>query len=107
MNLKVEPFIVKRNSGGGYVNGRWVPGADTALIGRGNIQPLSGSELMQLPEGDREKDVQKIYTELELLNGDKLIRDKTGIAYEVQAVKDYTAFKQPHYKARLVRLEEQ
>jgi hypothetical protein len=106
MKLDVEAITITRMAAGTYVAGRYVPGTDQDFDASANIQPLSGKELLQLPEGDREKEVKKIYTAFALQNGDGVTR-ADGIRYEVQAVEDWTAFHQPHFKARLVRIEEQ
>ena len=106
MNLDIIPITVTRAAAGTYVLGRFVPGAAQVIDGqRGNIQPLTGKELQQLPEGDRQREAKKIYTAFALQNGD-VVR-AGGVDYEVQAVEDWTAFALPHFKARLVRIEEQ
>jgi hypothetical protein len=106
MKLDIEAITITRTAAGTYTDGRYVPGSSQDLDARGNIQPLSGIELQQLPEGDRQKEVKKIYTAFALQNSDVVTR-QDGIQYEVQAVEDWTAFNQPHYKARLVRIEGQ
>jgi hypothetical protein len=106
MKLKTEPITVMRTSQGEYVAGRYVPGDSQTFEAFGNIQPLNGKELLQLPEGDRDRQAVKIYTAFALENNDTVTR-ADGINYEVQAVEDWTAFHQPHYKARLMRIEEQ
>jgi hypothetical protein len=106
MKLDIEAISVLRAAEGSYVMGRFVPGAAQALDARGNIQPLSGKELQQLSEGDRQREVKKIYTAFALENGDVVIR-ADGMRYEVQAVQNWTAFALPHYKALLMRIEEQ
>ena len=106
MNLDNEAITVTRTAEGSYVSGRYVAGASEELEAAGNIQPLSGKELMQLAEGDRQREIQKIYTAFSLQNGDVVTR-ADGIRYEVQAVEDWTSFNQPHFKARLMRIEGQ
>ena len=106
MNLTVEQITVSRPGDGSYVNGRFVPSTAVESSAQGNIQPLNGKELLQLPEGDRERQTGKIYTAYALQNGDIVIRTD-GSRHEVQAAEDWTAFALPHYKARLVRVLEQ
>ena len=106
MKLDIEAITITRTAAGSYVSGRYVPGSDENFAANGNIQPMTGIELQQLPEGDREKEVKKIYTAFALQNSDEVTR-AGGIQYEVQAVEDWTAFHQPHFKARLVRIEGQ
>lgn len=103
-----ETITIKRYAAGRYVGGNYVAGDDTILPDiKCNMQPLGGNELLRLPEGDREKDVQKIYTTTEILNSDIIIRDKTNIKYEVFKVYDNSANDPPHYKAILVSLKNQ
>jgi hypothetical protein len=106
MKLDIEAIAITRTAAGSYVAGHYVAGSPQQFDARGNIQPLTGIELQQLPEGDRQKEVKKIYTAFALQNGDVVTR-AGGIRYEVQTVEDWTAFHQPHYKARLVRIEGQ
>jgi len=106
MRLDVEPITVTRQSPGSYVSGRFVPAAASTESAAGSIQPLSGHDLLQLPEGDRQRGAHKIYTAYALENGDIVTR-ADGSRHEVQQVKDYTAFSLPHYKALLMRVLEQ
>lgn len=106
MNLNVENITVTRLGAGSHVAGRFVPGTGTDFSAGGNIQPLNGRELLQLPEGDRKREAKKIYTAFALQNKDIVTRT-SGVKYEVQAIEDWTAFNQPHYKARLMRIEGQ
>ena len=106
MRLDTEQITVSRAGEGSYVNGRFVPAVAVETVTEGNIQPLNGKELLQLPEGDRERQTGKIYTAYALENGDIVTRSD-GSRHEVQAVEDWTAFSLAHYKARLVRVLEQ
>jgi hypothetical protein len=106
MKLNVEAITVTRSAQGSYVSGRFVPGAPTVTTAAGNVQPLSGKELLLLPEGERQRQVVKIYTGFALESGDIVTR-ADGIQYDVQAVENWTAFAQPHFKARLTRIEGQ
>ncbi len=106
MNLAVEPITVTRTAAGSYVSGRWIAGDPTNYDAAGNIQPLSGTDLQKLPEGDREHAQLKIYTAFALQNGDVVTR-ASGLRFEAQAVSDWTAFSLPHFKAILMRIEEQ
>lgn len=106
MMLETEAITVTRTAVGSYVAGRYVPGSAQDMDAAGNIQPLTGKELLQLPEGERQRQAKKIYTAFALENGDVVTR-ADGIRYEVQAVEDWTEFNQPHYKARLMRIEDQ
>lgn len=48
-----------------------------------SFQPITGREILQLPEGDRLKDHAKVYSEFAMKDGDVIVRD--GKTYEVQA----------------------
>jgi hypothetical protein len=52
---------VIRKSAGSYVNGLWVDATNTVSV-QCHIQPLKGSELMALPEADRNREWIKAYT---------------------------------------------
>jgi hypothetical protein len=106
MRLDIEAITVRRTAPGTYVAGRYVPGSAQNVTVTANIQPLNGKELLQLAEGDRQRQALKVYTAFALENGDEVAR-ADGNRFEVQAVEDWTVFAQPHYKARLVRIEEQ
>lgn len=106
MRLDIEQITVSRAGQGTYVNGRFVPETPVIEVAEGNIQPLNGLELQQLPEGDRQRGVHKIYTAYALKISDIVTR-ADGSRHEVQAVEDWTAFSLAHYKARLVRELEQ
>ena len=106
MRLDIEQITVSRAGQGGYVNGRFVPATSVDDLAEANIQPVNGLELQQLPEGDRQRGVHKIYTAYALENSDIVTR-ADGSRHEVQAVEDWTAFSLPHFKARLVRELEQ
>ena len=57
---------VMRQTGGGYVRGEWVDGTQAVVTIYGSVQPVSGQELLVLPEGRRTSEVVKVYTDSEL-----------------------------------------
>jgi len=59
-------FIFKRLSGGAYVSGKWVKGTPADIIIRASLQPLTGEELNQLPEGRRTDQTYKMYSSIKL-----------------------------------------
>lgn len=61
-----KPFTVKRVTAGTYVNGIFVPGTNSTFTIQASIQPLSDIDLSTLPEGQREGDIIKIYTDANL-----------------------------------------
>lgn len=98
-----ENITIKREDAGGeYVDGHYVPAADEnpAPTAKANIQPLTGKELIQLPESDRIKQPIRIYTDFALLNNDIMIRDSDSQEYEIQRVSNWAVFgRLEHYKA--------
>lgn len=66
--LRKTPYSVKRYKGDIYdeVTGLTRSRESDKFPARGSIQPLSGHEILQLPEGDREKKHLWVYTEFEL-----------------------------------------
>lgn len=96
-------IIIERYAPGAYVDGYYIHGGKSVIETTGNVQPVTGNELLQLPEGDREKDVQKIYSTTELKNDDIITVTATGIKYVVQKVSDYSLNDPAHYKALMIR----
>ncbi len=62
----VDVTIIRRAPGSRGVDGIWQEGAESTLIVKGSIQPLSGKELRQLTEGRRMGGRLKLYTKAEL-----------------------------------------
>lgn len=58
---------VRRQQGGQFVNGNWVPGAPVELVVEMSSQPVSGKELEFLPEARRETQSVKLYSSIKLL----------------------------------------
>jgi len=52
------------------VNGAWVEGAETAFTFYGSKQPLSGKDMLSLPEGRRDRESYLIYTSTQLMSAD-------------------------------------
>jgi len=81
--------------------GKWVDGASTDTEIQVSIQPISGKELLSLPEGRRERDNIKGYTSAEIReldpesgNGDYIIFE--GKTYKVVNSRPRT-YLLPHY----------
>lgn len=61
--IATQQVTIQRKNAGSRVNGRWVDGADLPpLVIVASLQPVSGQDLMHLPEGQRTKTVIKLYT---------------------------------------------
>lgn len=56
------PIVITRREQDTYVDGDPVEGATTTVTIQGNVQPLKDYELMQLPESERSRDWQKVYS---------------------------------------------
>ena len=69
-----------------------------------NVQPLSGRELDQLPEGDRTKDHRTIFTRSKLQVQDIVVLE--NVDYEILMVETWDMFCAKHYKARAVKVNE-
>jgi hypothetical protein len=63
--LGARSYTVTRTAGA-YVNGIWTDLAVETIRVRGSLQPMSGRDLDQLPEGERTAGQWKLYTETEL-----------------------------------------
>lgn len=99
--LKNEDITISREgSGGEYVDGHRVSDSDSNILAKSNIQPLNGSDLLQLAESDRLREPIRFYTDVELKENDKVTRAKNSREYEIQKVSDWTGLGLlTHYKA--------
>ena len=90
----------REGSGGTYVKGHRVSAPDTSTTIKANIQPLGGSDLLQLPESDRLREPLRFYTKVELKEGDLIERVFNGREYEIQRLGNWSVFgRLRHYKA--------
>lgn len=82
---------------GGYVDGVYQEGATSVFDAVMSIQPLSGKELLQLPEGERTRRHVKGYTATELKTADQAESRKADrvaygdVEYEVQNIETWGA----------------
>jgi hypothetical protein len=60
-------LAVKRAVAGAYVNGRYVASAPAGLTVLASVQPLTGDDLLVLPEGERTTGAIEIFSVVELL----------------------------------------
>lgn len=97
--LETEEITITRVLNGTTLKGQWEAGDKdifpNVLV---NIQPLTGKELLQLPESDREKAIAKIYSKTEIKLSDKITRTLDGLNYELLEVRDWTKFSLPHFR---------
>lgn len=61
-----KPFTIKRTVAGAYVNGVYVEGAESTITIQASVQPVSGQDLVAIPEGRRASDMVKVYTSEDL-----------------------------------------
>lgn len=61
-----KPFTVKRTVAGAYINGVYVEGPESTITIQASVQPVSGQDLVAIPEGRRASDMVKIYTDSDL-----------------------------------------
>lgn len=89
-------YTVRRRDPGSYVNGNWTPaGTYTEFQIIASIQPINGRELQMMPEGQRTREMVRIYTksglrptiEQQNVKGD-LVSYK-GRQWEVQKVEEW------------------
>lgn len=92
-------FSVYRNDGYEFVKGRPQITGKTSFTIKGNIQPLTGSEILRLEEGDRTRDQFNLWTKSKLMKHDIVIYESRK--YQVEIVEEW----QSYNKARIVRMD--
>ena len=98
--LNEEIKFKREGSGGTYVKGHRVSAPDSSTTIKANVQPLGGSELLQLPESDRLREPLIFYSQVELQEGDLVERVLNGREYEIQRLGNWAVFRGlKHYKA--------
>ncbi len=103
--LKIETITLTRKAAGTYVNGHYVEGAGASSSIEANVQPLTGNEVLQLPEADRYRESWKVFSSSEIRVDDVITR--SGKTYVVGPVKDYSVHSLPHYEAIMLLIEGQ
>lgn len=111
--LGQEPITRRRYAAGSRgSDGRWTRGAVTDTDLFATVQPANARDLQILPEGLRQRDAIKLYTDDAVLrtanqNGqgdaDEVVVD--GVSYEVQSIARQRAV-MAHYKALATRIQE-
>lgn len=85
--------------------GRYVPGATNPIEFSASVQPLTGNEKLTLPEGIREKETYRIYTDFELHTSNEKDKKKAdrvtlfGKTFEIVRCDIWQNKVIPHYKA--------
>lgn len=94
-------------------SGRYVAAIESATVASASVQGPEGNDLQSLPEGERTKEVRKVYLSIDVRAADQdagtladaLIID--GVAHEVRKVWPWRAGSLiPHHKCLAVRLKE-
>jgi hypothetical protein len=107
----LESIMVKRYSGGEYVNGKWCIGDFDQFEISANVQPFPDEQVLQLPEGERNKEHIRVFSEHKLnsvtegdnpIAADRLCWD--GKEFEVQKVQFWNQII-THYEIVAVRIE--
>jgi len=99
-----ETVTFTRFEGGSYSGLDYVAGTTSTFDVEISLQPLSGKELLQLPEGQRTKQTIKGYTETQLLTARESESKKAdefdyeGVTFEVHVVLPYKGDVLNHYK---------
>jgi len=105
--------VTQPNGAGTYVGGRYVEGTKTVVENvNASVQPLKPSEIKMLPEGRRNIESIKIYTELKMFISDEKNKRNASIVeydgknYEVHMVFNWnigTDIK--HYKIFAIKID--
>jgi hypothetical protein len=101
--LRYEALTLKRNSNEGTYGNDGFPMSPywvTSTI-RGNVQPLTGHQRLQLPEGERAQDQMWLFTSDTVEIDDIVVRNE--IQYEVKTVEDWRQQRLSHLRCRMVR----
>lgn len=99
---------VTRFSTGSYVNGTLVQGTPiTGVAALASVQPITGDEIAEVPEGDREREIKKIYSADELFPEGPGPRQADLLALDGFSWLVLTAAKWPQYwKCMIARVDQ-
>jgi hypothetical protein len=101
-------YTVKRYANGTNANGHYTPATPTTITIKASVQPLSGRDLKDLPEGQRADDLRTLYTTTRLYtvsaNGNPDVITIEGDRYRVTKV-EYFGILSGHYRVLCERLE--
>lgn len=111
--LGASTYTVTRWAAGDYSTGTFVPGAASQFEIEGSVQPLSGSDLLLLPEGERVRARCKMYSRSELKTAsikDQTPADRLSVEGRDLDVQSVSAFRNSgslsHFKYVLVEVGE-
>lgn len=105
--MKEETLAVKRQTNFGVFDSDGFAQLPvfTDLTSIGSAQPLSGFEILQVPEADRTRQILNWFSEIGLQHKDLVVRG--GVDFEVQTVEDWTVpgVCVSYFKHRLVKVD--
>lgn len=110
-NFKTDEITIKRYDTGAYNNGVYVPGAITEFTVNAVVMPLTGKELLNLPEAQRTKRALRVYTDIQLVTADDVNNKKADRfdhqerEYEIQKNEDWTRTDIEHYKSIAIEVD--
>lgn len=94
--------VIRETKRGSYVLGVWQGGQTSQIEILATVEPLDGNEIMLMPEGERTKEMIRIYSQQELFTADEQRSRKADIVcyegrlFEVHKVKRWTQMI-PHF----------
>lgn len=103
-------YTVTRFGAGAWVNGYFVPGSSVTIDVMMSIQPLNGTELVNLPEAQRTRRTVKAYSADRLFTSDQIAgtaADRVaydGRVFEVHDCQNWTPMDLDHWKCVLVEV---
>lgn len=101
------PYTVTRTTNGTLTKGKAGVGSSSTLLAAGSLQPVTGRNLMALPESWRGDEIRILYTLTELRTisethqPDRLTID--GESWLVVKVERFDAFADTHYRVYVAR----
>ena len=115
IDILTSKILVTQPTGEGrYVDGRFIEGKKETIEIMASVQPMMPSEIKMLPEGRRNFEGIKIYSDVKLKVSDELnnknasILEYDGKKYEVQRVFNWAIGTDiPHYEILAVKIDGQ
>jgi hypothetical protein len=90
-----SPLTVTRTAVGSYVDGVYVPGAESTLVVQAAVFPLSGEMLKRMPDGLDSSSVREVFTVSALrVSAPAQIPDRVtidGALWQVETVENWSA----------------
>jgi hypothetical protein len=101
------PYTITRTAAGSYTNGRYTAGAESTFTIIASIQPVTGRDLADLPEGQNGDEVRVVFTITELLTRapgqEPDVITIFGEDFYVYRVKKWQGFGDNHWQAWVSR----